>query len=63
MSKSTTNPDVPPVVIVRGGLNMRLSVSVGLPFENEVQLVVRVAEQVGRGTAVGGVAEVLRTVN
>jgi hypothetical protein len=60
MSKSTTNPAVPPVVIVRGGLNIRLSVSVEVPSENEVQPEVLPEVHVDRVTGVGGLDEVLR---
>jgi hypothetical protein len=63
MLKSTTKPDVPPVVITRGGLNRMSIVSEAVPLENEAQLEVTVAEQVCKVTGAGGLAEVLRTVN
>jgi hypothetical protein len=60
MLKSITNPAAAVVEIVSGGLNRRLSVSLAVPSENEVQFVVTVVEQVGRITATGGLTEVLR---
>jgi hypothetical protein len=60
MSKSTTNPAVPPVLIESGGLNMRFTVSNAVPLENEVQLVVTVVLQVDMVTGAGGLDVVSR---